>query len=215
MTDKELRQLVLDELDFEPSVDAVHIGVAVEDGIVTLTGHVASYAEKMAAETAVKRVKGVRGIAEEIVVRYPTDKKTGDDEIAGRATAIMAWDAQIPRDAVMVKVQKGWVTLTGTVDWNYQKLAAEQAIRKLSGVVAVTNEISVKPRLQTADIKKKIVAALKRNADFEAEAVKVSVDGTRVRLEGKVKALYERHLIEQAAWSVPGVRAVEDHLTLR
>jgi osmotically-inducible protein OsmY len=214
MTDKNLRQMVLDELDFEPSVDAAHIGVAVENGIVTLTGHVTSYAEKMAAENAVKRVKGVRGIAEEITVRYPEDKKTADDEIAGRALAIIAWDAQIPKDAVTVKVQKGWVTLTGAVDWNYQKLAAEHAIRKLSGVVAVTNEINVKPRLQTADIKRKIVDALKRNADIEAEAVRVSVDGTRVRLEGKVKAFYERHLIEQAAWSVPGVRAVEDHLTL-
>jgi osmotically-inducible protein OsmY len=214
MSDKYLRQIVLEELDFEPSVDAANIGVAVENGIVTLTGHVSSYAEKMAAERAAQRVKGVHGIAEEIEVRYAADKKTADDQIAERAVNIIGWDTQIPNNAVMVKVQKGWVTLTGAVDWNFQKMAAESAIRKLSGVVGVSNQISVKPRLQTTDVKQKIVDALKRNADVEADSIKVSVQGDKVKLEGKVKAWYERNLIEHAAWSVPGVRAVEDHLTL-
>jgi osmotically-inducible protein OsmY len=214
MTDKYLRQMILEELDFEPSVDAANIAVTVENGIVTLAGHVVSYAEKMAAERAVQRVRGVRGIAEEIEVRYPADKKTADDQIAERALSIIAWDTQIPNGAVMVKIQKGWVTLTGTVDWNYQKTAAEAAIRKLSGVVGVSNQISVRPRLQTTDVKQKIIDALKRNADVEADSIKVSVDGDKVRLEGKIKAWYERSLIEHAAWSVPGVRTVEDHLTL-
>jgi len=214
MTDKYLRQMILEELDFEPSVDAANIAVTVENGIVTLAGHVVSYAEKMAAERAVQRVRGVRGIAEEIEVRYPADKKTADDQIAERALSIIAWDTQIPNGAVMVKIQKGWVTLTGTVDWNYQKTAAEAAIRKLSGVVGVSNQISVRPRLQTTDVKQKIIDALKRNADVEADSIKVSVDGDKVRLEGKIKAWYERNLIEHAAWSAPGVRAVEDHLTL-
>ena len=157
MADKYLRQLVVDELDFDPSVDAANIGVAVESGVVTLTGHVGSYAEKMAVERAVQRVKGVHGIAEEIEIRYPADKKMADDLIAERAINIIGWDTQIPRDAVMVKVQKGWVTLTGTVDWYYQKMRAELAIRKLSGVVGVANQIELKPRVQTTDVKSKIL----------------------------------------------------------
>ncbi|MFI5015389.1 MAG: BON domain-containing protein [Hyphomicrobiales bacterium] len=214
MADKYLRQLVIDELDFEPSVDAANIGVAVENGVVTLTGHVVSYAEKMAAERAVQRVKGVHGIAEEIQVRYASDKKTADDQIAERAINIISWDAQIPKDAIMVKVQKGWVTLTGSVPWNYQKMAAESAIRKLSGVMGVSNMVEVKPRVQSTDVKKNIMDALKRNADVEAGAIRVSVAGGKVTLEGKVKAWYERNLVEHAAWSVPGVQTVEDRLTL-
>jgi osmotically-inducible protein OsmY len=214
MADKYLRQLVVDELDFDPSVDAANIGVAVESGVVTLTGHVGSYAEKMSVERAVQRVKGVHGIAEEIEIRYPADKKTADDQIAERAINIIGWDARIPRDAVMVKVQNGWVTLTGTVDWYYQKMRAESAIRKLSGVVGVSNQIELKPRVQTTDVKSKILNALKRNADVEADAIRVIVQGDKVRLEGRVKAWYERNLVEHAAWSVPGVRTVEDRLTL-
>jgi osmotically-inducible protein OsmY len=214
MTDRYLRQLVLDELDFEPSVDAVNIGVAVDKGVVTLSGHVASYAEKMAAEQAAQRVRGVRGIAEEIEVRYPHHKKTADDEIAQRALSIIGWDARIPSGSVQVVVQRGWVTLSGAVEWFYQKRAAEAAVRKLSGVVGVSNRIEVTPRVQACDVKIKIVAALERNADIEANAIKVAVEGGRVKLEGKVKAWYERNLAERAAWSVPGVRDVEDRLTL-
>ena len=214
MTDTLLRQLVLDELDFEPSVDAAHIGVAVDNGIVTLSGHVGSYAEKIAAERAAQRVKGVRGIAQELEVRYPHDKKTADDQIAERAIQIISWDAQIPSDAVMVSVQRGWVTLTGSVAWNYQKMAAEFAIRKLTGVVGVSNSIEVKPYVQTTDVKKHIADALKRHAKFESDAIRINVDGGKVTLEGKVRAWYERNLVERAAWSVPGVRAVEDHLTI-
>jgi osmotically-inducible protein OsmY len=214
MMEKYLRQLVLDELDFEPSVDAANIGVAVEKGIVTLSGHVHSYAEKIAAERTVQRVKGVRGIAEEIQVRYPEEKRTADDQMAQRALSIMSWDAQLPSGAVKVKVEKGWVTLTGAVEWFYQKNAAAAAVRKLSGVVGVSNQIEVRPRVQTADVKQKILAALERNADFEANAIRIAVEGDTVKLEGKVKAWYERDLVERAAWSVPGVRSVEDHLTL-
>ncbi len=199
MTDKYLRQVAIDELDFEPSVDAANIGIAVEKGVVTLTGHVSSYAEKMAAERAVQRVKGVHGIAEEIEVRYPSDKKMADDQIAERAINIISWNAQIPNDAVMVKVQKGWVTLTGSVAWNYQKRATESAVCKLAGVVGVSNMIEVKPRVQTTDVKKNIVDALKRNADVEAGAIRINVDGGKVTLEGKVKAGTERNLVEHAA----------------
>jgi osmotically-inducible protein OsmY len=214
MNDKRLRQLVAEELDFEPSVDAAHIGVAVEQGIVTLSGHAGSYAEKMAAEQAVRRVKGVRGIAEGIEVRYAADKKEADDQIVQRALAIIGWDTQIPKDAVTVMVQKGWVTLAGTVDWNFQRVAAEAAVRKLSGVIGVTNQISVKPHVEMADVKKRITEALKRSASVEAEGIRIEVEGGKVRLEGKIKAGYERDLAAHAAWSVPGVRTVEDHLVV-
>ena len=138
MTGKLLRQYVIDELDFDPSFDSANVGVAVENGVVTLTGHVGSYAEKIAAEKAAQRVKGVHAVAQEIEVRYPEQKKTADDQIAERAVAIIGWDAMVPVDAVMVKVQKGWVTLTGNVEWQYQRTAAESAIRRLSGVIGVT-----------------------------------------------------------------------------
>ena len=134
MDDRQLQQEVLDELDFDPSIDAAHIGVAADNGVVTLTGHVFSYAEKLAVEQAARRVKGVRAVAQEIEVRYPSDKKTADDEIAKRALSIIKWDTMIPQQAVQVTVQKGLVTLAGQVNWQYQKKAAEDAVRKLSGV---------------------------------------------------------------------------------
>ncbi|SFI05180.1 Osmotically-inducible protein OsmY, contains BON domain [Bosea sp. OK403] len=212
MTDKQLRLTIIDELDFEPSIEAAHIGVAVEDGVVTLTGHVQSYAEKIAAEKAVRRVKGVRAIAEEIEVRYPHDKKTSDTEIAQRALSIIAWDVTVP-DAVKVKVEKGWVQLSGTVDWQYQRRAAENAIRKLSGVVGVSNLIELKQRASANDVKKAIEDALKRNAELEASTIRVTVgNDNRVTLDGKVHAWYERGVAERAAWSAPGVKSVDDHL---
>jgi osmotically-inducible protein OsmY len=214
MSDKVLRQLVIDELDFEPSLDASHIGVSANDGIITLSGVVSSFIEKMTAERVARRVKGVRGIAQEIQVRYPSDKHNADSEIARRAVNIINWNAQVPEDSVTVKVEKGWVTLTGTVDWHYQKDAAESAVRKLSGVVGVTNLIGLKPKLAGSDVKQKILDALKRNADLEANAIRIDVVGDKVKLEGKVRAWYERDLVERAAWSVPGVHAVEDRLAL-
>src|SRR6516162_1906364 len=141
MSELQLRQDVVDELEYEPSVDAAHIGVAVDKGVVTLTGHVASYAEKQAAIAAVRRVKGVRAIAEEIEVRYPLDKKTSDDEIAQRAINILDWDTMVPSNSIQVMVHNGWVTLTGSVDWHYQKKQADEDVRKLSGVRGVTNTI--------------------------------------------------------------------------
>ncbi|HEY0182386.1 MAG TPA: BON domain-containing protein, partial [Rhodopila sp.] len=159
MNDKQLRQLIVDELDFEPSVRSEHIGVAIENGIVTLTGHVSSYAEKLAAEKTVRRTRGVRGIAEEIEIRYPADKKTNDDEIARRALDIIAWDALAP-EGIAVKVEKGWVFLTGAVEWQYQRQAAEAAVRKLSGVVGISNLIELRPSATAPDVKHKIEAAL-------------------------------------------------------
>jgi osmotically-inducible protein OsmY len=177
-----------------------------------LTGHVASFVEKLAAERAARRVAGVRALAEEIEVRYSSDKKTADDQIAERALRVIAWDARVPEDAVSVRVEKGWVTLEGSVPWYYQKSACEDAVRKLTGVAGVHNFIKIEPRVEAADIKDQIMAALKRNAEVEADAIRITVKNGTVTIDGKVKAWYERDLVEQAAWSAPGVASVIDRI---
>ena len=214
MDDKTLRQFIIDELDFEPSIDAANIGVAVEKGVVTLTGHVANYAEKIAAERAVEHVKGVKAIAQEIEVRFSGQPKRSDDEIAQRALDILTWSVQVPTDSIQVKVEKGWVTLIGAVEWQYQKQAAESAVRQLSGVRGITNTIEIEPHVAASDVHQKIMDSLKRNAEVEADSIRVVVDNGKVILEGKVKAWYERNLAERAAWSAPGVKAVEDRLSI-
>jgi len=215
MDNEELRQKVIEELEFEPSIDASSIGVAVENGVVTLSGHLHSYAAKLAAENAARRVRGVRAIAQEIEVRYPSDKKTADDEIAKRAVAILKWDAMSLPGAVGITVEKGWVTLSGEVGWQYQRTAAEQVVRRLSGVTGVNNNITLKSPVYVTDIKQKIESALSRHAMVEAQAIRVTVhDGNKVSLEGEVESWDERNAIENAAWSVPGVQSVEDRLTV-
>jgi osmotically-inducible protein OsmY len=214
MGDKQLHQDILDELEFEPSIDAARIGVAVEHGVVTLTGHVSSFLEKQAVERAVKRVKGVRAIAEEIEVRLPYDHKTTDDEIASRALDVLHWDTRVPDGVVGITVQDGTVILTGTVDWQYQRQAAEDDIRKLSGVAGVINQIIIASRPQTSDVQSRIQEALRRNADVAAEAIQVSVQDGKVILDGKVQSWKEREAAERAAWSAPGVRTVEDRLKI-
>lgn len=214
MDDKTLRKWVIDELDWDPSIDASGVGVAVADGVVMLTGHVKAYAARIAVEQAVRRVKGVKAIAEDIEVRPATAKKTADDEIAKRALDIMAWDSSVPHESIQVKVQQGHVTLTGAVEWQYQRMAAERTIRKLGGVVGIANLITLKPKPAAHDIKRRIEDALRRTADSEAASVRVSVADGAVTLEGKVRAYYERELIERAAWAAPGVRVVEDRIVI-
>jgi osmotically-inducible protein OsmY len=214
MSDSALRQHIIDELAFEPSIDAAHIGVAVERGVVTLTGHVGAYAEKIATERVVQRIKGVRAIAQEIEVRFPEAKKTNDDEIAERALRIIAWDTTIPDETVTVKVQNGWITLGGEVAWHFQRIAAGEAVRKLSGVVGVSNLIAVRPGVDGVDVKLRIEDALKRNAEIEAASVRVSVSGATVTLEGTVGSWHEREVAEQAAWAIPGVGLVDDRLVV-
>ena len=216
MTDSQLRQDIIDELEFDPSFDAAHIGVAVDKNVVSLSGHVNSYAEKVAAIAAAQRVKGVHLIAENIEVRYPFQKQTADDQIAKRASDILNWDVLVPKDAVNVLVQDGWVTLSGSVDWYYNKTAAEDDVRKLSGVCGVTNKITIKqPSVNPSNVKGKIESALKRHAEVEAKAIRITVkDGNKVVLEGKVDNWDERRAVENAAWSVAGVASVEDRLTI-
>ena len=215
MTDSQLRQHIIDEFDFDPSFSGEHVGVAVDDGVVTLSGHVDSYAEKLAAITAARRVKGVRAIAESIEVRYAYQHRTADDQIAKRALDMLSWDVLVPDDAVDVLVQDGWVTLSGTVTWFFEKTAAEDDVRKLAGVRGVTNKITLKPHIDCANVKSRIEAALERHAEVEAKAIRVTVkDGNTVVLEGKVDNLDERRAAENAAWSAAGVMSVDDRLTV-
>ena len=213
MSDAGLKSLVEEELEFEPAVSAAHIGVAVRDGVVTLTGHVASYAEKVAAEQATQRVRGVKAIAEEIEVRYPYDGKRSDDEIAKRAVSVLDWNINVP-STVKVKVERGWVTLSGAADWQYQREAAEASMRKLDGVVGVTNTIALKDRPKASDVKKKIEDALKRNAALDAASIQVTVAYDKVSLSGRVHSWQERRIAEQAAWSAPGVKSVDDSISV-
>jgi len=215
ITDHKLRQDVVDELDFEPSLDASHIAVGVHDGVVTLTGSVPSYADKLAAERAARRVFGIRAIAQEIEIRLPSDKKTGDDEIAKRAADILRWRVGVPADQIAIKVEKGVVTLAGDVDWYFQRKQAENAVHDLTGVLGITNLIRVNARPQTREIKDKIQQALRRSAELDASHVTVHAEAGTVILGGKVHAWFERDLAEQAAWSAPGVTEVQDHIEIK
>lgn len=214
MDDRTLRQHVIDELDWEPTVDAANIGVAVNNGVVTLTGHVPSYAQLIAAEAAVKRVKGVQAIAQEIEVRFAGAAAHSDEDIASRAVLLLKWSAEIPKDAIQVKVSKGWISLTGEVEWQYQRQAAEDHLRSLVGVKGVSNLIVVKPRVVAQDVSRVIQQALDRDARLEGQSIKVLVENGKVRLEGRVHSWYEREAAERAAWAAPGVEAVEDHLVI-
>lgn len=215
MSDITLRQNIIDELEFEPAVNAAHIGVAVEKGVVSLSGHVGSFAEKLAAEKAAKRVKGVRAIAEGLKVRFASDKKANDDEIARRALNILEWSAVVPEGRVMVKVQDGWVSLSGEVDWQHQRIGAEHLVRRLSGIHGVLNAITLKPHVEPRDVKDRIEGALRRHAYIQAEQIQVSVeDGRAVTLNGSVHDWEERDAVERAAWSVPGVTRVIDRLSI-
>jgi osmotically-inducible protein OsmY len=212
--DLQLQQDVLDELEFEPSVNAAHIGVSVHRGVVTLGGFVESYAEKAAAERAAGRVKGVKAIADEIEVRLPIDRKRSDDEIASRAIDILKWQVGFPAERIRIKVEKGVVTLTGDVEWQFQKTEAGEAVHKLTGVVGVINQIRVSSPVQAAEVKDTIQKALHRNTDIEAARITVETDGGRVILGGTVRASYEREIAERAAWSTPGVVEVLDRIAV-
>jgi osmotically-inducible protein OsmY len=212
--DNNLQQSVLEELNWEPSVTAAHIGVAANAGVVTLTGHVESFAQKHAAETAVRRVKGVKAVAEEIEVRLPYEKKRSDEEIAGAAIGRFEWDVSIPRDAIKVMVDAGWVTLTGEVDWHYQKDAASMDVRSLLGVTGVSNQITIKPAVNTSNISDDIMHALGRSWFFDPKTISVSAQGGKIRLTGTVKSWHDRQLAAATAWAAPGATAVENDIAV-
>jgi osmotically-inducible protein OsmY len=214
MTDKDLKQHVQSALDWEPSLDASDIGVSVDEGVVTLRGNVATYAEKVTAERVALRVYGVKGVATDLSVHLPSLFARTDTEVAHAAVAALTWNTFVPHDRVAVTVNNGWVTLTGTLDWQYQKDAAARAVRDLTGVKGLTNGITVQPRVNTTDVRDKIEAAFKRSAAIDARRVNVTATDGKVILSGNVHSWAERQEAERAAWAAPGVTQVEDRLAI-
>ena len=210
--DRDLRDRVEAVLDFAPDVNATDIGVAAEDGVVTLTGFVRTYAEKTAAERVVKRAYGVRGLANDIEVKLPFQKTDGD--IVAAALSALDLRVDVPEDRVKVTVRGGWVTLEGTVNWYYQKEAAESAVRKLAGVVGVTNNIAISPQISKTEVKTKIEQALRHSAEVDARRISVSAHDGTVELWGNVRAWIEKEEAERAAWSAPGVHSVKSHISV-
>lgn len=213
-TDIQVQQDVIAELLWEPSVNSAAIGVEVSDGIVTLAGHVASYAEKWDAERAAQRVTGVRALAIEMDVHLPATSHRNDVDIARAVEHALQWSIYIPKDAVHAMVERGYVTLSGEVQWEYQRKAAAHAVRYLMGVTGVSNQISLKPALSSVAVKSEIEAVLKRRAHNEAQNIAVSVQGADVTLSGKVPSWAERTLVRNSAWGTSGVRNVVDKLTV-
>lgn len=213
-TDSQLQHDIIAELTWDPAVDNTHIGVAVSNGVVTLSGIVATYTEKIAAQKVAGRVAGVRGIAEDIMVRVPADAKTDDAEIAERVAAIFDWNAAIPKGRIKIQVEQGAVTLSGRVDWRYQSDAARKAISGVYGITDVYNLIEVHNPVNEQDVRDGIEAAFRRLADLDIASVTVRTDGSKVILGGSVKGLHERSVAARAAWSSPGVTAVEDGIQI-
>lgn len=209
-----LQRDVTEELEWDPAIDAAHIGVSARDGVVTLTGHVASFGEKLAAERAARRVKGVKAVAQDIEVELPSAKKTADDEIAARAVKMLEWDVVVPPGRIAVTVDHGIVTLAGQVDWKYQRDEVEADVWKLTGVTDVVNAVKVRPRPQSTDVQERIRKALERSADVEASHISVSVKDGKAVLTGTVGAWIERQTAEGAAWAAPGVTAVENRIQI-
>jgi osmotically-inducible protein OsmY len=207
-----LQHAVAEELQWAPHLDASDITVTVRDGIVRLTGFVASLAEKHAAERAVWHVRGVRGLAQEVEVLVPEARRHSDDAIAHRALSVLRWDTQIPGEGIQIKVDHGVVTLIGTVDWQFQREAAEERIRNLAGVTAVDNRLGLRPTTAAADIKKQIERAFRRHTRLHAAGITVDIDGSKVILTGHVPSVEDREAAENMAWSAAGVAEVEDHV---
>jgi osmotically-inducible protein OsmY len=212
-TDQQLQQDVLDELKWEPSVREAEIAVSVKDGVVTLAGYVDSFAQKYAAVRAAERVNGVTAVADTLLVRLPSSHERTDTAIAHAVVNALRWDIEVPDDKIKARVEGGWITLDGEVEWQYQKEAAERAVRYLTGVKGVTNLIRVKPApVSTYAVTERIKDALRRTAEREAEDIAVEVEDGLVTLRGTVHSYTEKREAERAVWNAPGVSVVDDRL---
>jgi osmotically-inducible protein OsmY len=213
-TDIQLQQDVMTELEWEPSVNSTQIGVEAKDGVVTLAGHVGSYFEKWEAERAAQRVAGVKALAVEMDVALPGSSVRHDVDIARAASNVLQWSTYWPEDRIKVVVEDGWITLSGELDWEYQREAAERAIRGLMGVVGISNQIVLKPLEALTPVKSEIEAALTRRIHSDARNIVVDVNGTNVALSGTVHTWAERDAARNSAWATPGVRNVSDSLNI-
>ena len=214
MTDRNLQQEVQRALDWEPSIDAAAIGVSVNEGIVTLRGDVPSYTERCTAERVALRVFGVKGVANELTIELKGSHHRDDTDLARAAVTAIEWHTSVPSERLTVSVSHGWVTLKGTVDWDYQRTAAFDAVRSLAGVRGVTNAIAVTPHVQANDVRARIEEALRRSAEVDARRINVGVSDSKVVLSGHVRSWAERSEARHAAWSAPGVKEVDDRLTV-
>jgi osmotically-inducible protein OsmY len=212
--DSKLQKAVLAELTWEPRVTAAHIGVTADDGVVTLSGHVASFVERHAAEAAARRVNGVRAVVEGIEVRLAFDGGRGDDDIAAAAVERLAWDASVPVDAIKVSVEKGWVTLSGAVEWFFQKESAELAVRPLRGVVGLSNQIALHPRANAQTISDDILHALGRSWFFDPQTIEVTDKNGKVRLSGTAPSPHARQVAAETAWAAPGTLEVQNDIVV-
>jgi osmotically-inducible protein OsmY len=213
--DVKVQQNVLEELDWEPIVNAADVGVTVKNGVVTLSGSVESYAEKREAERVALRLKGVKAVANELDVRLTASGRRSDAVIAAAALNAIKWNVYLPDEKIKLKVEDSWVTLEGEVEWNYQRDRAEKAVRPLAGVRGVTNLVTVRPRVSPGDIKGRIRKSLDRIALEDSQSITVAVSGSEVTLSGSVHSLAERNEAERAAWAAPGVTSVHDMIMIR
>lgn len=213
-TDQEIQRDVADELRWDPATATEEIAVAARDGVVTLAGEVHSYSRKLAAVHVAERVRGVTAVADEIEVRLPGDVTRSDRDIAHQVTTALRWDSEVPDDRIRVRVDEGWLTLEGEVEWRYQREAAERAVRHLAGVRGVANLVTVKSRASSTDVTARIKDALRRRAELDADQIEVLAKDGKVTLRGTVHSWQERQDAQQAAWSAPGVSAVDDQLRI-
>lgn len=214
-SDTQLQRDVVEELKWEPSITEKEIGVAVKDGVVTLNGHVDSYVEKYTAERAASTVNGVKAVADELKVKLPDSHERTDTELAHAVVNALKWDIQVPDDKIKTTVEKGWVELTGDLEWQYQKWAAEAAVRNLTGVKGVSNMLHVKPKkVSTFEVGQKIRDSLRRHAELDADKITIEAKDGLVTLRGTVNSFTERQDAEAAAWRAPGVTKVDDLLAV-